>query len=157
MDKAEMEVLRDEIEDAPLIDPRDTKNTKPLEEVALISIHPNYSDCHVIIKTELTEELLNTLVEVLKKDYNMFVWPQGNVSGIDPQIAVHKLFTYPDHPPFAKKKKFAPECLKVIEEEVAKLIKANVTRESHYPNWLVNIVVAPKKGESGEYVLILLT
>ena len=28
-----------------------------------------------------------------------------------------------------------------------KLIKANVIRESHYPDWLANIVVAPKKGE----------
>ncbi|GFZ06759.1 hypothetical protein Acr_18g0009290 [Actinidia rufa] len=29
---------------------------------------------------------------------------------------------------------------------MAKLIKANVIRESHYPDWLANIVVAPQKG-----------
>ena len=36
---------------------------------------------------------------------------------------------------------------------MTELIKANVIRESHYPNWLANVVVGPKKGESGEYVL----
>ena len=40
---------------------------------------------------------------------------------------------------------------------MAKLIKANVIRESHYPDWLANIVVAPNKGDSGEYVLTLPT
>ena len=36
--------------------------------------------------------------------------------------------------------------MKVIKEEVAKLIKVDVIREYHYPDWLSNIVVAPKKG-----------
>ena len=56
--------MTDEIEDAPLADPQDTKNTKPLEEVTPISIHPNYLNCHVMIETELTKEL----VEFLKKE-----------------------------------------------------------------------------------------
>ena len=52
---------------------------------------------------------------------------------------------------------FAPKCLKVIEEEVAKLIKANVIRKSHYLDWLANVVVAPQKGGNREYVLTLPT
>ena len=31
-----MEALRDKVEDTPLVDPKETKKTKPLEEVALI-------------------------------------------------------------------------------------------------------------------------
>ena len=62
-----MEALRDEIEDTPLVDPRQMKNTKPLEEVTPISIHPNYLDFHVMIGTELTEELRNALVDFLEK------------------------------------------------------------------------------------------
>ena len=50
-------------------------------------------------------------------------------------------------------RKFAPEWLKIIKEEVAKLIKVKVIIESHYPDWLANVVVAPKKGGSGKYVL----
>ncbi|GFY94124.1 hypothetical protein Acr_09g0005700 [Actinidia rufa] len=60
-DDAEMEALRDEVEDAPLVDPREMENTKPLEEVASISIHPDYPNCHIMIRTELTKELRNTL------------------------------------------------------------------------------------------------
>ena len=29
---------------------------------------------------------------------------------------------------------------------MSKLINANVIRESHYPDWLANVVVAPNKG-----------
>ena len=41
---------------------------------------------------------------------------------------------------------FAPKWLKVIEDEVLKLINADIIMESHYPDWLDNIVVTPKKG-----------
>ena len=61
---------------------------------------------------------------------------------------MHKLFTNPEHPLVCqKRRKFAPERLRVNEEEVAKLIKASVIEEAHYPEWLANSVVAPKKGE----------
>ena len=63
-----MEALRDEVEEITLADPRETKNTKPLEEVATISIHPDYLDRHVMIGTELTEELRSVLMEFLKKN-----------------------------------------------------------------------------------------
>ena len=34
----------------------------------------------------------------------------------------------------------------IIEKKVAKLIKADVIRESHYLDWLANVIVTPKKG-----------
>ncbi|GFS40364.1 hypothetical protein Acr_00g0068130 [Actinidia rufa] len=71
----------------------------------------------------------------------------GDIPGIDPQVTIHRLFTNPDHPlVHQKRRKFSLERLKVVEEEVSKLIKASVIREAHYPNWLANIIVAPKKG-----------
>ena len=97
-------------------------------------------------------------MEFLKKNYNVFVWSQGDVPRIDLQVTIHKMFTDPDHSLIHKKRrKFALECLKVIEKEVDKFIKANVIRESHYPDCLANVVVAFKKGGSGEYVLTLPT
>ena len=141
-----MEALRAEVEEITFVDPRETKNTKPLEEVTPMSIHPDHSNRHVMIGTKLTEELRIALVEFLNKNYDVFAWSQGDVPGIDPQVVVHKLFTDPNHPLVRQKRiKFAPERLKVKEKEVAKLIKANVIIESHYPNWLANVVVAPKK------------
>ena len=88
-----------------------------------------------MIGTELTKEFQNFLVGFLNKNYDVFTWSQGDVPGIDPQVVVHEQFTDLDHSPVHQKRiKSSPECLKVIEEEVAKLIKANVIRESHYPN-----------------------
>ena len=96
-----------------------------------------------MIKTELTKELRDALVELLKRNYDMFSWSQGDFLGIDPRVTVHKLFTNTDHPLVCqKRRKFVIERLKVIEEEVSKLVNTNVIRESHYSDWLVNIVVA---------------
>ncbi|GFS40548.1 hypothetical protein Acr_00g0069240 [Actinidia rufa] len=146
-------VLRDEVEQLTLADPRETNNTKPLEEVVPISIHPDYPDCHIMIGTELTDELRSALVNFLKENSDIFAWSQGDVPGIDPEIAVHKLFIDPKYSPVRqKRRKFAPERLKVIEDEVNKLIRANVVREAHYPDWLANVESPPKKGESGGLV-----
>ena len=147
-----------EIRATSLLDPQNTENTKLLDKVTLISIYPNLPDCHMMIGTKLIAELWDALVEFLKKNYDVLTWSQVEVLGIDPHVITHKLFTNPDHPFVCQKRsKFTPEQLKAIEEEVLKLINANVIRESHYPNWLANIVVAPKKGESGESVSISLT
>ena len=69
-----MESLRDEVEQVVLIDPRETKNTQPLEETIPISIHPEYPDRHVMIGTELAEEQSNALVEFLKRNFDVFAW-----------------------------------------------------------------------------------
>ncbi|GFZ00544.1 hypothetical protein Acr_14g0001790 [Actinidia rufa] len=144
----DVETLRDEMEQLILEDPRETENTKPLEEVTPISIHPNYPERQVMIGTELIDELRIALTDFLKRNSDVFAWSQGDVPGIDPEVAMHKLFTKPDCSPVRqKRRKFAPERLKVIEEEISKLIKAKVVREAHYPDWLANVVVAPKKGE----------
>ena len=146
-----MEALRDEMEETTLVDPKESKNTKPLEEVAPVSIHPDHPNRHIMIGTKLTEELQSSLVESLKRNFDNFAWSQGDVPRIDPQVTTHKLFANPDYPLVRqKRKKFTPARLKVIEEEVAKLIKANVIRKSHYPNWLANVVIAPKEGRKME-------
>ena len=88
------------------------------------------------------------MMEFLKRNYDVFAWSQGDILGTDHQVTTHKLFTNLDHPSIRqKRRKLSLECLKVIEEEVAKLIQANLIRDSHYPNWLVNVVVTPQKGK----------
>ena len=46
IDDAEMEIMRDEMDEITFEDRQEIKNTKPLEEVTSISIHPDYPDCH---------------------------------------------------------------------------------------------------------------
>ena len=66
--------MRDELEEITLVDPRNTENTKPLEEVAPIFIHLDYLYRHVMIGTKLIKELRNALEEFLKKNYDVFAW-----------------------------------------------------------------------------------
>ncbi|GFY91030.1 hypothetical protein Acr_07g0012260 [Actinidia rufa] len=111
-----------------------------------------YYDCHVMIGTELTDKLRSALMYFLKRNFDVFAWSQGDILGINPHVATHTSYSpTPEHPIVCqKRRKFAPECLKVIEEEVSNLIKANVVREVYYQDWLANDVVTLKKGENGE-------
>ena len=68
------------------------------------------------------------------------------MTGIDPDIAVHRLQVNPDHPSVKqKRRKFTPECNKVINEEVQKLFDIRLVREVHYLDWLANVVIVRKK------------
>ena len=68
------------------------------------------------------------------------------MTGIDLEIAVHRLQVDPDYPPIKQKRcKFAPECNKVINEEVQKLLDIGLVHKVHYPDWLANVVVVRKK------------
>ena len=68
------------------------------------------------------------------------------MTGINLDIAVHRLQVDPDHPLVKQKlRKFAPECNKVINEEVQKLLDIGSVCEVHYPDWLANVVGVRKK------------
>ncbi|KAJ9542421.1 hypothetical protein OSB04_028927 [Centaurea solstitialis] len=66
--------------------------------------------------------------------------------GIDPSIISHKLNVDPTIKPIKqKRRKFAPERNKVINDEVDNLLKTGKIREVKYPEWLANVVVVQKK------------
>ena len=80
------------------------------------------------------------------------------MTGIDPDIAVHILQVDPNHPPVKqKRRKFAPERNKVVNEEVQKLLDTGSVREVHYPDWIANVVVVQRRMVSRECVLTSLT
>ena len=64
------------------------------------------------------------------------------MTGIDPAVMVHRLQVDPEHPPVRQKcRKFAPQCNRIINEEIQKLIDIGSVREVQYPDWLANVVV----------------
>ncbi|KAJ9542423.1 hypothetical protein OSB04_028929 [Centaurea solstitialis] len=66
--------------------------------------------------------------------------------GIDPSIISHKLNVDPTFKPIKqKRRKFAPERNKVINDEVDNLLKTGKIREVKYPEWLANVVIVQKK------------
>ena len=62
------------MEEITLVDPRESENTKPLEEVTPVFIHPDHPDRHVMIVTGLTKELRVALINFLKENYDIFAW-----------------------------------------------------------------------------------
>ncbi|KAJ9542393.1 hypothetical protein OSB04_028899 [Centaurea solstitialis] len=75
-----------------------------------------------------------------------FAWSHEDMVGIDPDIISHKLNVDPSFKPVKqKRRKFAPERNKVINDEVDNLLKTGKIREVKYPDWLANVVVVQKK------------
>ena len=67
----------------------------------------------------LSLDLRLALIEFLTQHHDCFAWSYKDMTGIDPEIAVHKLQVNPDHPPVKqKRRKFTPEQNKVVNKEV---------------------------------------
>ena len=59
------------------------------------------------------------------------------MGGIDPTVITHRLNTSPSFKPVKQKRRsFAPERQKAINEEVGKLLQVGAIREVEYPEWL---------------------
>ena len=67
------------------------------------------------------------------------------MGGIGPAIITHRLNVSPSFKAVKQKRRsFAPERQKVINEEVGKLLQAGAIREVEYPEWLANVVLVKK-------------
>ena len=97
------------------------------------------------IGSKLSEDLKSLLIQFLRQNGDVFTWKQVDMGGIDPTVITHRLNTSPSFKPIKKKRKsFAPERQKAINEEVGKLLYAAAIREVKYPEWLANVVLVKK-------------
>ena len=68
------------------------------------------------------------------------------MGGIDPVVIPHRLNISPSFKPIKQKRRsFASERQKAINEEVVKLLQADAIREVEYPEWLANVVLVKKR------------
>ena len=64
---------------------------------------------------------------------------------IDPTVITHRLNVSPSFRPVKQKRRsFAPDSQKAINEEVGKILQARAIREVEYPEWLANVVLVKK-------------
>ena len=67
------------------------------------------------------------------------------MGGVDPTVITHRLNVNPSFKPVKQKRRsFAPERHKVINDEVGKILQAKAIREVEYPKWLANVVLVKK-------------
>ncbi|KAK4394081.1 Retrovirus-related Pol polyprotein from transposon [Sesamum angolense] len=97
------------------------------------------------IGTLLDPQLEKTLIAFLQENINVFAWDTADMSGIDSKIMVHRLNVNPKIRPVKQKKRaFRNERIKVIKEEVEKLLRIDYIMPVQYPEWLANEVLVPK-------------
>ena len=88
------------------------------------------------------------LVELLRKNLDVFAWDTYEIPGLNPEFICHRLNVDPSATP----KKQPPrrpsnEHVEVIKSEVVKLKQVGAIKEIFYPQWLANTVVVKKKTE----------
>ena len=137
------------------LDIRDEVNTQPepSEELEPVQIDDNPGHL-AYIGSRLAEDLKHPLIHFLKQNKDVFAWKQEDMGGIDPTIITHGLNVSPSFKPVKQKRRsFAPERQKSINEEVSKLLQAGAIREVEYPEWFANVVLVKK--ENGKWRLCI--
>ena len=131
------------------LDIRDEVNTRlePSEELEPVQLDDN-TEHLTYIGSKLAENLRSLLTHFLKKNKDVFAWKQEDMGGIDPAIITHRLNVSPFFKPAKQKRRsFAPERQKAINEEVDKLLQTGAIREVEYPEWLANVVLVKKAND----------
>ena len=90
------------------------------------------------------------LVNLLRRNMDVFAWDAYEALGLDPNFICHHLNVNPSitpkrQPPWRSSK----EHVEAIKSEVTKLKQVGTIIEMFYPQWLANTVVVKKKQESG--------
>ena len=128
------------------LDMRDEVPTRPepSEELEPVSLDDDPEHL-TYIGSKLAEDLKSLLIQFLRQDRDVFAWKQADMGGIDLTLITHRLNTSPSFKPMKQKRRsFAPERQKAINEEVDKLLQAGAIREVVYPEWLANVVLVKK-------------
>ena len=134
---------------------RDEVNTRPEPSEELEPMQLDDNPEHLVyIGSRLAEDLRHLLIHFLKQNKDVFAWKQEDMGGIEPAIITHRLNVSLSYKPVKKKRRsFAPERQKTINEEVGKLLQAGAIKEVEYPEWLANVVLVKK--ENGKWRLCI--
>ena len=106
------------------LDMRDEVPTRPepSEELEPVTLDDNPEHL-AYVGSKLAKGLKGLLTQFLRQNRDIFAWKQADMSGIDPAVITHKLNTNPSFKPIKQKRRsFAPERQKAINEEVGKLL-----------------------------------
>ncbi|XP_017256033.2 uncharacterized protein LOC135147082 [Daucus carota subsp. sativus] len=112
----------------------------------LAEVNLDTGDKKVLVGEDLSPNVEANLVEFLTTRLDAFAWEHEDITGISADVITHKLNVDPNHKPVQqRRRKFAAERNKIINEEVSRLLKAGMIKEVDYPEWLANVVIVQKK------------
>ena len=131
------------------LDTRDEVSTRPAPSEELEPVQLDDQPEHLVcIGSKLVMDIKSPLICFLNKNTEVFAWKQEDMGGIDPAMITHRLNVSLSFKPVKQKRRsFAPERQKAINEEVGKLLQENAIREVEYPEWLANVVLVKKEND----------
>ncbi|KAA0048376.1 uncharacterized protein E6C27_scaffold264G00950 [Cucumis melo var. makuwa] len=141
---SEHDIFEEDAEAAPLSLEDGGQST--IDELKEVNLGTKEEPRPTFISTKLSDNDENEYVNLLKAYKDVFAWSYKKMPGLDPKVAVHRLVIKQEHRPVKQaQRRFRPELISQIEEEVNKLIEAGFIREVKYPTWIANIVLVRKK------------
>ncbi|RDX82944.1 hypothetical protein CR513_36188, partial [Mucuna pruriens] len=111
------------------------------KELEIINLGKKEEAREIRVGKQLSPDLRQRLVELLKKYIDIFSWSYRDMPGLDTTIVEHKLPLIPNIVPIRQEFKR----MKPIKEEVEKQWNAGFLTVEEYPQWVGNIVSVPKK------------
>ena len=86
------------------------------------------------------------LIELLRRNVDVFAWDAYEAPGLDPKFICHHLNVNPSVTPKRQPpRRPSNEHVEAVKSEVIKLKQAGAIKEVFYPQWLMNTVVVKKK------------
>nr|KYP38436.1 Transposon Ty3-G Gag-Pol polyprotein [Cajanus cajan] len=115
----------------------------PLEEVNMGSIeNKKITYISKLLKRCLREEIIRILYEYR----DCFAWDYEEMSGLDRSLVEHRLPMILGKKPVKQSpRRFSPQVIHKIKEEIERLLKTKFIRTSRYAEWISNIVPIIKK------------
>ena len=99
----------------------------------------------VLLGGDLDQDHEHDLTKFLKNRKSTIAWKHEDMTTISKDVKTHKHNINPSFRPTHQiKKKFSPERNLIIQEEIARLLKAKMIKEVKFPRWLANVVVFKK-------------
>ena len=128
------------------LDMRDEVTTQPAPSEELEPVQLGDQSEHLVyIWSKLAEDIRSYLIRFLEQNMEVFAWKQEDMGEVDPAVITHRLNVNPSFKSVNQKRRsFAPERQKAINEEVGKLLQVKAIREVEYPEWLANVVLVKK-------------
>ena len=122
---------------------REGRNKVGLTEEVLIN--PAYPDQLVTIGGNFSDEYRRRLIDLLRRNKDVFAWQPKDMTGVPRFIEQHSLNVKSEDTPVAQKRRtFSQEKNIIITKEVQKWLKAGIVRPVRYPTWISNPVLVKK-------------
>jgi len=115
----------------------------PLEEV---DMGDGSEKMPTYISTQIDKDFKVQIIELLKKYKDSFAWDYNEMPGLSRDMVELKLPIRHDKKPEKQTlRRFAPQILSKIKEEIKRVLKSGFIRTARYVDWLPNIVPVVKK------------